>query len=107
MDVADILERAAVRLSKPGAWTQGSYARTVRGHRIGPCCGPAVCWCAEGALIAESDSDEAARQALEATLPPPPEGARTIPHWNDTAGRTQSEVVQALRDAAAKARDHA
>lgn len=32
-------------------------------------------------------------------------GTKSVANWNDAPGRTQSEVVQALRDAAAAARD--
>jgi hypothetical protein len=101
-DVAEILERAADLIEPEGAWVQGAFKRLREGS------GVSYCYCAAGALIEVASSDSAydeARRFLNAQLPRPsdPEDSAVIA-FNDADGRTQAEVVAALREAAAKAR---
>lgn len=103
--IADILERAADRLSKPDAWTQGALARDANGEKVEPESPAAVCWCLSGALMAEIPIAHGedfcnAIDALERVLP----GSRIVPLYNDRKSRRKSQVVAKLREAAAKAR---
>lgn len=103
--VADVLDAAADLLSKPGAWTQGAYARDADGKDVNPTervyrPTSATCFCIYGAIAAVCDGN--------ITL-----WARISPHnlglpdtgWNDEAERTQDEVVSKLREAAQAARE--
>lgn len=95
---SDVLERAAQLIEKPGAWTQGALAKGAV-EPVDPDSDFARCFCLEGAV------------RCAAGLPPsspwePYAGfvkraARTTSawQWNDAAGRTQAEVVTALRKA--------
>ena len=100
--VADVLNRAADLLEKPGAWTQGEWARDKNGEGE-PLPGSDVCWCAYGACYAVNgytwrgcglDVVYALDQWSRANSYP------SIQHFNDEPGRTQAEVVAALREAA-------
>lgn len=93
-DVSDILRKAADLIEPEGCWTQGAYAKTARGRGIGPCEPAAVCWCAEGAITA-SGGNLHSRSAVTRYL-----NIDDLSVWNDRSGRTQTEVVQALRFAA-------
>jgi hypothetical protein len=104
MTVADILERAADLIEPEGKWTQQFYARDASGSRVPEYTANAVCWCASGAILRTagdwtSTECGAAHRFLVSAV-----GA-SIPEWNDAPGRTQAEVVSALREAAAKARE--
>jgi len=74
--VNELLCAARARIAQAEHWTQGDFAKTARGYAIGPAEGPAVCWCAAGALEAEcaiagEGSDKlfyAAAGALEAEM---------------------------------------
>jgi hypothetical protein len=97
--VADVLNAAADLIERDG-WVQGRYQ------------GPCGEHCMTDALIAacqvkEEKGEEAsawwrlygrAADALETGL-----GTRALPGWNDAPGRTQAEVVAALRAAAERA----
>jgi hypothetical protein len=105
--VAEVLERAADLLQKPGAWTQGVLARNKAGEITGlsEFRGPAVCWCILGATyVVDNDDDDdrsssnSADRFLESLL-------GEVGAWNDAPERTQSEVVAKLREAAALARE--
>lgn len=105
MSVADILERAADRLSKPGAWTQDELARDAEGKAVGPLDPAAVCWCMSGAIIAECPDAFAEWQALGTVSSVLPKVSEPILTYNDQKRRTQAEVVAKLCEAAAKARE--
>lgn len=100
-NVAEILNKAADLIERPGAWTQGtSYRGPNEEWRSG---GEAdvVCRCAAGAINEvcgwSFDAALPAFKAFEAHI-----GGDTA-QWNDSACRTQAEVVAALRAAAEKA----
>jgi len=101
--VADVLDAAADLLEKPGAWTQGDYARNRFGGKLGDGRKPeATCWCAIGAL--EKVTGSLIGNHYAAPLIEVIGGNGRIDQWNDAPGRTQSEVVAALRAAATSAR---
>lgn len=91
--IADVLDRAADLIAK--GWMQGDWG-SFRGE----------CFCAWGAIMfgesvmAGESERKAAHQFAKQHI-----GAPSLISWNDTPGRTQAEVVQALREAAAKARE--
>jgi hypothetical protein len=103
LSIADILDRAADIVAK--GWAQAAYARTRTGRKIGATCRAATCWCAVGAIKkAAGIEDVLAPQVWDAArLPFGSPNALT--EWNDAPGRTQSEVVAKLREAAALARE--
>ena len=97
----DHLSRVAARLER--GWTQKEYARTRTGRRAKFDSRLAVCWCIDGALLAErltahAEVRRAARAALWKVLYP-----NNILTFNDTPGRTQAEVVAVVRRAAERA----
>jgi hypothetical protein len=106
LTIADVLNRAADLLEKPGAWTQGWFARDAIGNKTPVDSRSATCFCVMGALQRAANathSDDviiAAREILIAN------GARAkgplgrIANWNDAPERTQAEVVAKLREAA-------
>ncbi|KQM88625.1 hypothetical protein ASE67_02475 [Sphingomonas sp. Leaf23] len=103
--VSQVLSEAADLLEKPGAWTQKAFARNGRGQSTGPLAASdtPVCWCVMGATCVageEGDEGQAADDFLREFLGVPDLGA-----WNDDPARTQPEVVDALRRAAALAKE--
>lgn len=98
--VPEILSAAADLLEKPGAWTQGALYRDTAGEPIGSFGDrEAVCYCAEGAIAAVIGRYDWFHPAY-ASLG----GVGELSNWNDHPGRTQAEVVAALRQAAELAR---
>lgn len=100
MEVSEVLNKAADLLEKPGAWTQMAFARNAEGEETGlsQYRGQAVCWCILGATWAVAgddsrDADDELRRFI----------GDDINCWNDAPGRTQAEVVEALRQAALRA----
>jgi hypothetical protein len=100
MEVHEVLNAAADLLERPGAWTQGSLARQENGRAIGPLEKSAKCWCVSGAILRA----EVGRRCGDAwdrfddyTLR---RGYLHMADFNDAPGRTQAEVVAALREAA-------
>lgn len=101
MTVSEVLNAAADLLEKPGAWTQGSFARTASGKSESPFSPAASCFCLRGALCLVTRRPlfaamDAERKALGFSTD------AAMAHWNDKADRTQAEVVARLREAAAK-----
>jgi hypothetical protein len=94
-----VLYAAADLLEPAGAWTQKAYARDVHGELTSVDRG--VCFDPVGALarvigVHPSEIETTpAYQKLEAAL------GCEIPVWNDRPERTQAEVVDAFRKAAA------
>lgn len=100
-EVADILNRAADLLEKPGAWHQGSWFDTSSTRAIAD--GDYSCMCAEGALVLAIErgpyaiEDHPAFDVLTEFV------GGSIVNWNDEPGRTQAEVVATFREAAKSA----
>lgn len=101
-EIADILDQAADRLSKPGAWIRGPFAINSAGNEVDACDHWAVAWCAAGALTAAAGGytkeRELARQIADSVC-----DKGSIIALNERADRPET-VVSTLRQAAAKAR---
>lgn len=112
MSTGETFDAAAELLMPEGMWTTGNYARNAnRDGVVNPSRTDAVCFCMVGAVarvrgvpvrVAEDwlSKDGAALYAVVELDPT----RDTITQWNDAPGRTQPEVVSALRKAAALAR---
>lgn len=94
---SQVLAKAADLIEPEGAWTQDVWRNDTR-----------TCFCAEGA-IAQAAGIEPARAGahdssryLETAVGI---GRWEVPTWNDAPGRTQAEVVAALRKASALAKE--
>lgn len=108
--LADILDRAADLIEPEGAWTQRALGRNANGR-----CADAdrmpkkpVCFCAVGAVcrvlgLTTYTPYGAAHRPLEALRTSLPR-VWSLTEWNDAKGRTQAEVVAALRQAASAER---
>lgn len=95
--IAEVLNRAADLIAPDGAWTQGTWARDASG-KADPIPERATCWCLYGAIrVASAFNDKLSDRVTEAVRSVV--GGRFI-SWNDAPGRTQAEVVAALRKAA-------
>lgn len=101
--VSEVLDRAADLLESEGRWTQGALARTKMGHCIGPEEANSACWCALGAImhVGKGLNLQPVIIAMRTIT-----GGSAIGDWNDAPGRTQDEVVQALRSASQQAKAH-
>lgn len=104
LTVSDVLSKAADLIEPEGAWTQGTWARRADGSTpYGEISDEdAVCFCALGAIWrvcgAINITANRAEDALGTVL-----GKFTVGEWNDLNGRTQAEVVAALREASKRA----
>lgn len=96
--VANILNRAADRLSKEGAWAQRALAKTLDGTHVAPNNSDACSWCAIGAIRAET-KDVYLHHRVEIALGKAI-GTPYLTIWNDDPERTQDEVVATFRKAA-------
>lgn len=100
LSVADVLERAADLIEPEGCWTQGSFARDAAGERIFSRDKRAQCWCMFGAIVVVGNAQKI-NEITDLFL----DNFNKAPiAFNDTPGRTQAEVVSALRRAATLAR---
>lgn len=100
--VSQVLSEAADLLEKPGAWTQGALARDAHGENVGLDYG--VCFCLGGAIIKSAHGvktiQRKAMQSVREVL-----RVEYVTDWNDSPTRQQTEVVDALRRAAALAKE--
>jgi hypothetical protein len=103
---SEVLAKAADLIEPKGCWTQHILARKGRkifATGLGNDWKQADCFCVSGALIVASGEDadwvdNKAREFLRGVIRSPEI------QWNDTPGRTQAEVVAALRKASELAR---
>lgn len=96
MEVSEVLNKAADLLEKPGAWTQGEGARTPEGGGVRANDLRACSWDIIGAIHKAAPTDglaDSAKNYMLATI-------GNLTNYNDAPGRTQAEVVEALRQAA-------
>lgn len=104
---SEILSAAADRVAK--GWSQGGFARDADGNKLDPIRDKdrAECFCMKGAVYAETGQWHmlGAYQYAIAVVPPVRFPTCAVAAFNDEAGRTQAEVVTALRQAAEKARE--
>jgi hypothetical protein len=100
--VSQVLSEAADLLEKPGGWMQGVMARDAAGENVGLDFG--VCFCLGGAVIKSARGvktiQRQAMQVIRDVL-----GVDYITDWNDHPARQHPEVVDALRRAAALAKE--
>lgn len=90
----------AYELLEQAGWCQGTYARNWVGKKVDPHNKSACSFCLLGALEKIYDGTSIAmREAKQALY------LHAIPHniglveWNDAPGRTQAEVIAALKAA--------
>ena len=90
------LRRMRGLVARPGGWTQGANARNDRGEMVNYRNPQAVCWCLSGAAAAVSvdEGHTGLGTLIEIRTTLGPCGSVWI--WNDTAERTQAEVVAAI-----------
>ena len=84
MTTLDRLIRGRERITK--GWCQGATSRTDDGSVVEPCSNDASQWCLFGAVW--DIEDEHCDEAMEIL-----KRAGGSVYWNDTPGRTQSEVL--------------
>lgn len=97
---SEVLAKAADLIEPEGAWIQRSYARDRMGHFVDYTSPGAACWCAEGAIFRQiPDADMSDVNAVWRFIAMAEPEAHDTPYWNDRPGRTQAEVVAALRKA--------
>lgn len=96
---SEVLARAADLIAPRGAWLQRQSVGTKRKHPCGY--DDAVCFCLFGSVATvchrERIAYRPAWRMVESVVGSNPIG------WNDSRNRTQAEVVEALRKAAALA----
>jgi hypothetical protein len=83
----------------PERWTQDAFARTSEGDVVTSDDPDAVCWCAGGLIARAMDGGHALSLAWHAFAGAT--GRSTPMAFNDTHGRTASEVADAFERAAA------
>lgn len=107
LTVAEVLDGAADLLTPEGKWTQEQFARDNTGgtyaHGFDQ---RATCWCVVGAIekvrhavALQPGYKDPAVLFLERGI------GYVVTEWNDEPNRTQDEVVEKLRQAAALARE--
>lgn len=102
--VAELLEKAAEKISQPGAWCQGAFALNEAGNMVWPEEPEARSWCGYGAVYALALSAypgsvvEAAFSALHMGLPG---GVGFTSGFNDLPGQTAENVAAYMRRIAA------
>lgn len=112
LTIARVLDKAADLIEPEGAWTQRGYAKTLSGEECDTTDPEAVCFCMNGAIAAElglsGGKAESFMKHNHLNIYDRLRGGEWSPiRWNDAPERTQAEVVAALREAAAKARESA
>jgi hypothetical protein len=108
VNVAEILNKAADLIEKPGAWIQDAFSRDEHGFAEqgnGRWAAHPVCFCALGAIAQAAGMPDPewawatdAAKALESFVTE--HRFCSVTDWNDAPERTQAEVVAALREAA-------
>ena len=98
--IAEVLRAAADLVEPEGAWTRGVYARGKDGQQVDPQSRRATCWCGVGAIIRAGGWDSVFRAEKFLRVAARYRSQDALPHWQDRKGRTQADVVAALRKAA-------
>lgn len=91
LEVADVLERAAEKLSEPGVWGCKHCAATA-------------IWAGYGKFLGSSETLPAQKVFANYLGIDAGDVPYSIYRWNDASERTQQEVVDALKAAAALSR---
>jgi hypothetical protein len=90
MNNLELLCKVREKLSAPGSWTQGAFARDRYGHDVPPDSPYATSWCLEGAAVAVGASAYRLHKALNVF---------SVAWWNDGPQRTHEEVLTMLNRA--------
>ena len=99
-DASICLRRAAERLTKPHAWTQGAAARNARGLPVGFNDPSAVRWCLAGAVRKETIDYPPAVGIIAARAVDKAIDGANAAHWNDRC-TSPVQAASAIRIAAA------
>ena len=94
---------AAADLIEGGGWCVREWAVDQAGRKCPPESDSAVAWCPLGAIrriAGRVESDEPARSLFASLGLAGPDPLLAIAKWNDAEGRTEAQVVSALREAA-------
>lgn len=102
LSVADVLDRAADLIEPEGAWSNDAVALRSSGAPTYAQDPKATCFCALGAIWRLTDRGSLHRREVEDAAKLVMEGSVAV--FNDAPGRSQSEVVAKLREAATLAR---
>ena len=100
LEITDILRAAADLIEPEGSWTRGVYARAEDGQQVDPQSRRATCWCGVGAIIRAGGWDAVYGADRFLRVAARYRSLDGFPDWQDRKGRTQAEVVAALRKAA-------
>lgn len=103
-EAIDYRDRIVARLRM--GWTQGTHARDCDGRDVPPISDLAVCWCIDGAIIAEVERnrvfevgnplcDEALRRGFYNSA----RDEGNFVDFNDAPGRTLAEVIEFVKAA--------
>lgn len=101
LTTSEILERAAELIEPPGRWTTQFFARDDLRHATTPLDENACSWCGEGAIARVMGVHVGSPEWCDVLVVLDGQVGEQFSNWQDDEKRTQSEVVQALRDAAA------
>lgn len=82
------------RASIAEGWTQNIYARDAQGESVSSKAESAVCWCAAGAMAKHVRGDGSQSEAYALLMLAM--HCTDIAAWNDSAKRTQAEVLAAF-----------
>ena len=113
-EVADVLEKVLQKISKPGTWTQGAFARDAHGRALSdpdkiPYSGmKPACWCIQGAIMSEvrkAPGNASRNLLLGACIDAI--GVKNTTAWNDRETTTQTRVLKRLSAAIKRLRQNA
>jgi len=106
MTPKSILKDMRNLLEAPERWTQGEYARDEKGDYICSRSSRAVCWCLMGAVSKVTGSEKAPDESVAVYETynlldslANKHGEASTADWNDSKGRTHSEVLAFLDEA--------
>lgn len=112
----DVLQRAGVRISKPGAWKQRRLARTETGRPVPSLDPDAVGWSLRGAVhvhLAHKHLSQARENRIYKLVFRGLEAAHRVRHpeggweeWHDEKGRRRTEVLRLIDQAVLKIKEH-
>jgi hypothetical protein len=101
MTTADILRAAKALIAEPDKWVQGYFATNKDGEHVGWHTEAACAWCADGALLAATNSPTIPRWgSCDALIDAIPSdftmgpGLNPIVAYNDAPERTHAEIME-------------
>ena len=96
MTTTDVLRHMRARLSEPGKWTKGGYARDKQGRLTRSNSKDAVCFCMLGAMRTARDAGNQQNAANVLLSVLAPLGYGSIPSFNDSPTTTHADVLSVL-----------